>query len=247
MAAAAQKRGLDKTPMFDEQMRYARLQLLAQDLDDALKSQARALTPGDLRDYYAEHADSFEEASLARIFVPHAGPGAASTAQAAGSGSGASAQEMAQFAAALRARAFAGEDPDALQQEAYARAGLPPAASGTRLEKVRRAALPPSHEAVMDLPGGSVAQLISDPAGAHFIYKMIDKRQLAFEEVEPEIRAAIATRRYRDSLAAFQGDVAYSDAYFNPPSAQNPPAGARRSPKARSQGDATAAAEAVRK
>ncbi|MGC2169789.1 MAG: hypothetical protein WA623_00220, partial [Candidatus Sulfotelmatobacter sp.] len=32
MSAAAEKRGLDKTPAFEEEMRFARMQLLAQDL-----------------------------------------------------------------------------------------------------------------------------------------------------------------------------------------------------------------------
>src|SRR5580693_694778 len=40
MAAAAEKRALDKTPEFEEEMRYARMQLLAQDLTRVLQADA---------------------------------------------------------------------------------------------------------------------------------------------------------------------------------------------------------------
>ena len=44
MAAAAEKRGLDKTPEFQEAMRYARMQLLAQDLNRVLQAQSNQIT-----------------------------------------------------------------------------------------------------------------------------------------------------------------------------------------------------------
>ena len=45
---------------------------------------------------------------------------------------------------------------------------------------------------------------------------MISKQTLTLEDVKPEIRAAISSQRYRDSMKTFQGDVVFSDAYFNP-------------------------------
>jgi hypothetical protein len=221
MAAAAEKRGLDKTPQFEQQMRYARWQLLARDLDDVLRSEAGAITPTDLKTCYDENPDQYEQATLARIFVPHAARSApeplpATEAQTAGDEG-----TMAEFAAELRARAVAGEDPDTLQREAELRAGLPPTDSSTRMEDVRRAKLPPRHETVMDLPVGGVSQVISDPAGAHFIYKMISKRKLGFDEVESEIRTSLVAHRYRDSTNAFSGNVIFSDAYFNPPTSRS--------------------------
>jgi len=69
----------------------------------------------------------------------------------------------------------------------------------------------------MDLKPGEVSEVFSDPGGAHFIYKMISKRTLTLEEAKTEIRAAISSQRYRDSMKGFQGDIVFSDAYFNPP------------------------------
>ena len=138
---------------------------------------------------------------------------------------------MTKLAADLRARAANGEDPDKLQVEAYTAAGIPRTSPNTRMEKVRRTTLPPRQELVMDMKPGEVSDVFSDPAGAHFIYKMISKQTLTQEEVKAEIRAAISTQRYRDSMKSFEGDVVFSDAYFNPPSDSTTPP--QRNPKER--------------
>jgi hypothetical protein len=211
MAAAAEKRGLDKTSAFEEEMRFARMQLLAQDLTRALQEDANNISQADLEDYYKKNQASFEEATLARIFVPRA-------KQTAGTreNSEDAEEEMTKIAAELRARAASGEDPNKLQQEAYARAGFEATTVDTKMEKVRRAGLPPQHETVMDLKAGEVSQMFSDPSGAHFIYKMIGRETLTPEDVKDEIRSAISKQRYQESMKAFEGNVVFSDAYFNP-------------------------------
>jgi len=225
MATAAQERGLDKTPAFAEELRFARLQLLSQDLDGGLRAAAGHVTDADVNLYYQKNRSSYQQATVARIFVPHA-------KQAGGS-----ADTMSQVAADLRTRAREGEDPDTLQREAYAQAGITRSAADTTIQNVRRTSLPPAHEGVMDLTPGEVSEVFSDPAGAHFIYKMVDKRTLALDAVKAEIREVIAGQRYRDSIKPFQGGVIFSDAYFNPPSAQvAPPQRNRRERKPSSGG-----------
>lgn len=234
MAAAAEKRGLDKTPAFEEEMRYARMQLLSQDLSHALQEESSNITDNELEDYYHQNQPAFEQATLARIFVPHskrvAQAGNASkepssaTVQLSASQSSAASQAdaaaMTQVAADLQARAAKGEDPDKLQLEAYTAAGMAGANSNTKMEKVRRAMLPPQHEAVMDLKPGQVSQVFSDPEGAHFIYKMLGKDTLSFQDEKAEIRKQMANQRYRDSMKAFEGDVVFNDAYFVPAGSQ---------------------------
>jgi hypothetical protein len=215
MAAAAKARGLDRTQAFEEEMRFARLQLLAQDLERALKTEANNISDEEFAEYYEKNRSYFEQATVARVFVPHSSrlaPGANGESQKK-----AAADSMAELAAELRARAVRGEDMDKLQIEAYSRAGIDHVKADTKLEKVRRDALPPQHDSIMDLKPGEVSEVFSDPAGAHFIYKMIAKETLTLEEAKTEIRSAISTERYRDSMKAFQGDVFFSDAYFNPP------------------------------
>ena len=170
-----------------------------------------------LGDYYKKNAASYEEATLARIFVPRAKEGEAAHGESEDAQTKADEDAMTKVAADLRARAVKGEDPDKLQVEAYAEAGIPHTRSNTKMEKVRRDALPPQHEAVMDLRPGEVSEVFSDPGGAHFIYKMISKHTLTLDDAKTEIRTAISSQRYRDSMKSFQGDVVFSDAYFNPP------------------------------
>jgi hypothetical protein len=266
MSAAAEKRGLDKTPAFEEEMRYARMQLLSQDLNNALKAEANNITAADLEDYYKKNESSFEQATMARIFIPHArqiqttheerkdaGSAEAGSAPMPKDDAHADAktsptrpteaqtksaeEAMAKVAGDLRARAVNSEDPDKLQIEAYAEAGIERTNSNTKMEKVRRATLPPQHETVMNLKPGEVSEVFSDPAGAHFIYKMISKQTLTLEDVKAEIRTAISSQRYRDSMNSFQGDVVFSDAYFNPPGKPATPpqrdrSGRRRRPPA---------------
>ena len=205
MAAAAEERGLDRTAAFAEELRFARLQLLSQDLDNALRAAAKHVADADLERYYEQNRSSFEQATVARIFVPPKQAGGAA--------------DMSRAAADLRARARNGENPDTLQMEAYAQAGIMRPAADTKIEKVRRGSLPPSHERVLDLMPGEVSEVFSDPAGAHFIYKMIAKQTPPLDSVKEEIRAVIAAQRYGDSIKSFQGGVIFSDAYFNPPSA----------------------------
>jgi PPIC-type PPIASE domain len=207
MSAAAQERGLDKTPAFAEELRFARLQLLSQDLDSALRADANQVTDADLDQYYAKNRSSYDEATVARIFVPHAKQ------------DGGAADTMALLAADLRTRARNGEDPDTLQLEAYAQAGITRPTADTKIEKVRRASLPPAHATVLDLMPGEVSVVFSDPGGAHFIYKMIAKQTLTLDAVKEELRGELAAQRYRDGIKSFQGGAVFSDAYFNPPGA----------------------------
>src|SRR5271154_2693401 len=63
MSVAARERGLDKTPAFAEESRYARLQLLSQDLDRALRADANQVSDADLGQYYEKNRASYEQAT----------------------------------------------------------------------------------------------------------------------------------------------------------------------------------------
>jgi hypothetical protein len=223
MSAAAEQRGLDQTPAFAEEMRFARMQLLAQDLNRVLQADAANITDTDVEEYYKTNEPSYEQAIVARIYVPHTKQIVPAGEQHEGVGSAdvqsdaTRAEAMTRVAADIRARAVKGEDPDTLQIQAYAESGSPRSTANTLIEKVRRASLPPAHETVLDLKPGAVSEIFSDPGGAHFIYKMISKQKLTLQEVTPEIRSAISEQRYRDSMRGFQTGVVLSDAYFNPP------------------------------
>jgi hypothetical protein len=220
MAAVAEQRGLDKTPAFEQAMGYARLQLLSQDLGRALHADAAHVSNSEIESYYQKNRASFEQATLARIFVPRAKRAAAP---------GTTEEDMSAVAADLRARAAGGADPDKLQSEAYSAAGIPGTAPNTRVANVRRATLPPSHEAAFDLQPGGVSEVLSDPEGGHFIYKMLSRSTLSLVEATPEIHQQLAQLRYREAMQPFSGDVVLNDSYFATPGATaGAPAAARR-------------------
>jgi len=210
MAAAAEKRGLDKTGAFEEQLRYARLQLLSQDLTRVLQEEAQNISDAEVADYYDKHRRAFERATLERVIVP-------GSKQVPEGSTARNSADLTELALALRARAAAGESSEALQVEAFEAAGVPVADVHTKMENVLRDSLPPSHEGVMDLRAGDVSEVLSDPGGGHFIYKMIGKDTPSLESAAPEIRKLISSQRYRDSLKGFDGDVVFNDAYFDPP------------------------------
>ena len=145
MSTAAEKRGLDKQPKFDEMMHFARMQILSQELSRALQEDSGKVTDADIEDYYKKNEASYEQATFARIFVPRrkanrrpqrrkAEARPAADARAAKTSAPqppteaqkkAAEEAMTKLAASLQARAAKGEDPDKLQKEAYVAAGLP--------------------------------------------------------------------------------------------------------------------------
>jgi bifunctional DNA-binding transcriptional regulator/antitoxin component of YhaV-PrlF toxin-antitoxin module len=252
MSAAAEKRGLDKGPTFEEKMALARMQILSQELSHSLQEDSAKVSDDDIGDYYKKNVTSYQQGSFARIFIPRAKqikPAAVTPTASAKPGTKATVkptvpqpptaaqqkaaeEAMTKLADALRVRAAKGEDPDKLQKEAYVAAGLPGSAPSTKMEKVRRATLPANHQAVMDLNPGDVSEVISDPNSGHYIYKLASKETLSLDTVKPEIRNLISSQRYRDNMQGFQGNVDLNDAYFGPargPAMPPPPRGARPS------------------
>jgi PPIC-type PPIASE domain len=246
MSAAAEKRGLDKGTAFDETMLFARMQVLAGVLSHALQEDSNKVTDSDIEDYYKKNLSSYEQATFARIFVPRTKQVATATAKPkAGAAAGAKAAKpappqpsteeqqkageaaMVKLAASIRERATKGEDPDKLQKEVYAAAGLPGSSPNTKMEKVRRTTLPTTHQAAMDLKPGEVSEVISDPNSGHYIYKLISKETLTLDSTKQEIRTAMSGQRYRDAMQGFQGNTDLNDAYFGPVRGPGMPPGHR--------------------
>jgi hypothetical protein len=240
MSTEAEKRSLDKQPKFDETMHFARMQILSGELSHALQEDAGKLSDSDVEDYYKNNQANFEQASLAKLFVPHtkqipppAPPkaGAKPTAPVIPTEAQTKAGEetMKKVSVDLHARLAKGEDPDKLQKEAYVDAGLPGNPPKTETDKVRRNNLPATHKSVMDLKPGEVSEVISEPSG-FYIYKLIAKETLPLDAVKAEIRSALSSKRYRDSMDSFQDNVDMNDAYFGPNQNAAGPA-PRRGPK----------------
>ena len=226
MSSAAEKRGLDKTPKFQEILRFSRMQVLSQEFSRTLQEEAGKLTDADYEDYYKKNAANFEQADFLKIYISHnkqtaPKPGAKDADIQAQQKAGE--EEMAKLAADIHARAVKGEDFAVLQKEAYAATGFKGNPPDTKLNKARRSTLPPKQAVAFDLKPGQVSELISDPAG-YYIYKMIGKQPMPLDTVKDEIRGIVSAQRYRDAMQAFQkpDNADLNEAYFG--SAPKPPA-----------------------
>jgi hypothetical protein len=219
MSAAAEKRGLDKTPKFEEMIRFYRMQVLSGELSRTLQEESGKLTDADYQEYYSKNAPNFEQADLLKIFIPRAkqvtSPKPDAKAADIQAQQKASEEEMTKFAATLRERAAKGEDFDKLQKDAFAEAGMKGTSPETKINKARRTTLPPKHAAVFDLKAGEVSELISDPGG-HYIYKVVSKQTMPLDSVKDEIRGTLSAQRYRDAMQGFQkaDNADLNDAYF---------------------------------
>jgi hypothetical protein len=236
MSSEGEKRGLDKTPHFEESLRLARMQILSQELTKALQSDANNVSDQDTQDYYQKNVGNYEQATFVKIFVPHTkrvetpakpakttGKAGASTAASKPAAKQLSPEEqekagveaMKKEASALRERLVKGEDPDKLEKAAFTAAGLPGNPPPTKMEKVRRTSLPTSQQSVMDLKVDEVSDVISDASG-NYIYKLVSKETLPVDAVKNEIHNQLSAQRYREAMQHYQGGAEFNDAYFGP-------------------------------
>jgi len=224
MAKEAQKLGLDKDPHYIETLKFAKLQILNQEMTRHLQAEAAKVPPSEIESYYKTNAPAFEEASVQRVFVPRTRK--IDTKDNSGDEYKAKVKEaeeaMSKEADDLHAKAVAGENFDKLQKDAYDAAGISSNPPPTSIPKVRRSNLPPSHVAVLDLKPGEVSPVIHDPSGS-FFYKLQSKQMLPLSEAEAEIKSTLQSQRMREMQQKLQASITtdLNDSYFNAPT---PPA-----------------------
>lgn len=235
MSEDAKKQGLDKTSEYNERVKFVKMQVLSQALQQQIQKKAADIPQPELEQYYKEHPDTFEQYNIDRIFVPRTKqiePEAKSEEdknekltdeqqKAKEAEEKAKAEEgeqaMSKLAEQLRTRAAAGEDFAKLQKEAFEAAGMKIESPTVNLPNVRRTGLPPGHAAVFDVKPGEVSQVISD-SGGHYIYKVISKSELPFEQVKNEIHSKMQNDRMRDMMEKVNNSfkVESNEAYFGP-------------------------------
>jgi hypothetical protein len=241
MSMEAERRGLEKQPKFEESMKMARMQILAGELRSSLQADANNVNDQDIQDYYEKNKQTFEQATLIKIFVPRtrregtpaAGatkPGAKTATPTATSPSAAkpaakkltpeeeekaNQEAMTKEAKLLHERLVKGEDADVLEKAAFTAAGILGTPPPTKMENVRRAGLQADQQSVMDLKPGEVSEVISDASG-NFIYKMVSKETLSLDKVKTEIHNQLSAQRYRELMQKYQGAPELNDAYFGP-------------------------------
>jgi len=245
MSSQAKEKGLENTPRYEETLKFAKMQILTNELQRSIQEDAAKISPEDIENYYKEHPDAFEQFTLERLFVPRTSQqeeaedreeekeekGAKLTEEqekAKQAKEKAEADEaeqaMAKLAQSLRDRAAAGEDFVKLQKEAFAAAGMKIESPTVSLPKVRRNALPPAHAAVFELKTGEVSQVIND-SGGHYVYKVVSEDHPTLDQVKEEIHNTLQTERTRAMMDKVNGSfkVETNNEYFGITTPEMPP------------------------
>ena len=235
MSDAAKKQGLDKTPEFAETLKFAKMQILTNELQRKIQDEAAKVPATEIETYYKKNPEAFEEFNLDRLFVPRTKQvevdakededkdeklteeqqKAKEAAEKAKAEEGE--QAMSKLAESLRERAAAGEDFVKLQKEAFEAGGMKIESPTVTLPKVRRTGLPPAHAAVFELKAGEVSQVIND-SGGHYIYKVTGKDQVTLDQAKDEIQKNLQNQRSRDMMDKINNSfkVETNEAYFGP-------------------------------
>lgn len=245
MSNAAKKQGMDKTPQFEETVKFAKMQILTTQLQRKIQEDASKVPQEDIDKYYQANAATFEQFNLDRLFVPRTKQAAGEAAEdekddatEAKQGDDAkkakeaeekakteeSEQAMSKLAESLRARAAAGEDFAKLQKEAFDAAGMKIESPTVNLPNVRRTGLPPGHVAVFELKPGDVSPVVSD-AGGHYIYKLNSKDHLSLDQAKNEIHSKLQSDRTREMMEKLSNSfkVETNEAYFGAGAVGTPP------------------------
>jgi hypothetical protein len=221
MAQKAHAMGLDQGPKFEDRMKVARIQILSQSLNQAVQEKAGQISDQDIEDYYHSKSADYEEADLQRIFVPHSQQLPTSEVKLSAAAEKKRQKDaenvMQKEADKLRVGAVAGENMAKLQAEAYTLAGLKSKAPSTKIDKARRASLPPAHASVMDLKTGEISPVLSDQSG-YFIYEVGAKDVEPLDKVKEEIRGTLRTQRIQEQMKAVQESATptLDEGYFGP-------------------------------
>ena len=236
MSEAAKKQGIDKSPQYAETLKFVKMQVLTNELQRRIQKEAADVPPAEIEAYYKQNPEAYEEYTVERLFVPRTKQSdnevkaedddkdqkmTDDQKKAKESADKAKAEEaeqsMTKLAQDLRDRAAKGEDFVKLQKEAFDAAGMKIESPTVNLPNLRRTGLPPTHAAVFDLKVGEVSQVISD-AGGHYIYKIVSKNEMPFDQAKNEIHNKLQNDRMRDMLEKLNNSfkTETNEAYFGP-------------------------------
>lgn len=249
MSETAKKKGLDKSPRYQETLKIAKMQILTTELQRQVQEEADKIPAAKVEEAYKKSPETYEQFSLDRLFIPRYKQVQAEekdeekegeklteeqqkvkeAAEKARQEKGE--QELNALAESLRERAAKGEDIVKLQKEAFEAAGQKVESPTVNLPKVRRTGLPPAHAAVFDLKAGEVSAVISDNGG-HYVYKVVSKEVLPLDQVKDEIHNKLKNEKQKAMMDEYTNSFTAvpNEDYFGPAVPAGPP---QRGPRGR--------------
>lgn len=216
-AQQARQIGLDKSPEFQELLRFRSQEALAQIYKHYVQEMAAEMPEAEVQQFYKDHPERFEQFALKRVFVPKgklhdAHPAADPAADEA---------EMKKVAEQIRKELAAGGDFDALQDKAYKAAGDKESVLETDLgDKWTRDNLPPGYlKVVSTLQPGQVAEPVLFGDG-WYIFKLISTRMIPAGEARTQMEALTINDLVKSLKRSIKPEV--NRAYFETGVSANP-------------------------
>jgi len=198
----AERRHLDRNPVvlreLQEQLEFTRLQVLANHLLHSVQEVGQNVPVSDIQKYYADHQADFERAEVLRLWLP----ASADTSN----GQPLDVSVIKTKMEELHARAGAGEDFSALQQEAYADLGIKGNLPPTKLSIMQRENLLPDQAKAFDLRPGDVSEVL-DSQGGFSIFKLVSKNFVPMEFARAEIQAVLLREHMHHVLQDSTKDI----------------------------------------
>lgn len=240
LALEAEKRRLDQSAEFQEQLGFARTELLARLLVSEIGAKSQEVKEEDIKAYYEAHAADFQQAKVRAIFValsPPAKPapaagGAAPKAEApkaetpkAETPKTRTDEEAKARAEELRKKVLDGADFASVAKENSDHQST--AEKGGDLGTVLKGTLPPNLDSVVfSLKPKEVSAPVKEGQG-YYVFQVEEVRPRTLDEASATIRNTLSQQRMNAALEKVKTDyaVTYNDQYFGP---ATPAAGATR-------------------
>jgi PPIC-type PPIASE domain len=230
-AEKARELGLDKQPRFEEVLKFTYLQVLARAFTNEMQQKANAKADAEFDQYFKQHPEEFELASVLQISVPkqklEPAPDQAGATPAPKVDNAPDPAALKAEADKIRARAIAGEDFEKLETEVYTFAGDPDSAPDTDMGAHTRADLGEFGNDIFALPPGQVSQVLSGTEAWH-IFKLVSKETMSPEDGKKRIAAKFMKETMESVNHAVNPQ--FNDAYFGPAASEktNPVGGATK-------------------
>ena len=232
LSQLALKKGLDRDPHVQAQLRYQRLHALASAMAREIYKDTLASPSEDAEKYYAAHKSAFERFNFERLYIPkqkRTEVAKASDLESAVQQANADQpdKQMTALAEQVYARAQAGEDFAKLQKEVFQQAGIE-TDPNVKVDDIRRGDFSDAQAVAFDLTPGKMTPVIADYNG-YFIYKLVSRTVPPFEEVRPQVTVRMqndkSTQAVKNIEKLYNAKVnnAYFEKYDPPPPSDNEP------------------------
>jgi hypothetical protein len=218
LAAAGDKAGLEKDPLFQELLAVMRSRAMAETYRRSMTREYSAPKPEELEAYYRQNLEKYERLQIDRVFIPNSRAGLSKTQQEEFT------RKAQQVATEMRERAARGEDVTQLQSEAYGKLGLASPPKTDLGIKTRNFFARDLGQKIWALKTGEVTAIEPEQAGFSF-YKLRARNALPLSALKETLVRELSEKNAQAAVQKVIDSVhsELNDQFFNPHPAGQPP------------------------